>query len=75
MTNDDAAEQVPDRVGGQIFASGLQLQHNFSLLYQEIILEFTLPTLPNWMLIHTPENRRRAVPGPNYLKTDRKYTD
>ena len=32
-----------------------------------------LPTLPNWMLIHTPENRRHAVPGTNYHKTVCEY--
>ena len=48
--------------------------HNSSHLHQEIFLEFSLPTLPNWMLIHTPENRRHAVPGTNYHKTVCEYT-
>ena len=30
--------------------------HNFSLLHQEVILEFVLPTIPNCMSIHTEKS-------------------
>ena len=41
--------------------------HNFSLLYQEINLEF-ICHIPNWMVLHTPD------PGPNYHITIDKHT-
>ena len=39
--------------------------HNFSLLYQEIVSlnSFANSSKP-WMLRHTPDYHRRAVPGP-----------
>ena len=49
--------------------------HNFRLLYQKNDSWIHLPTTPNWMLIHTPENRRRAVPSPTCHKTVCKNTE
>ena len=53
VTNDAATEQGPDRVEGQISASGLQLQRNVQL--RELFPECFVSRTPNALLRQNPQ--------------------